>query len=82
MVYGLQARAYLERGTADNNPDAYKKAAEYARKAITTSGCTPLTQAAVGGPDSTGFTQRHGANKLPGSGASPCSPATSVANLF
>ncbi len=41
MVYGLQARAYLERGTADNNPDAYKKAAEYARKAITTSGCTP-----------------------------------------
>lgn len=33
MVYGLQARAYLERGTADNNPDAYKKAAEYARKA-------------------------------------------------
>ena len=54
MVYGLQARAYLERGTADNNPDAYKKAAEYARKAITTSGCTPLTQAQWEDP-TTGF---------------------------
>ena len=54
MVYGLQARAYLERGTADNNPDAYKKAAEYARKAITTSGCTSLTQAQWEDP-TTGF---------------------------
>lgn len=44
MVYGLMARAYLERGTAENNAEAYAKAAEYARKAITTSGCTPLTQ--------------------------------------
>ena len=45
MVYGLQARAYLERGTSDNDSEAYKKAAEYARTAITTRGCTPLTQA-------------------------------------
>ena len=44
LVYGLKARAYLERGTAKNDPAAYKSAAEYARKAITASGCTPLTQ--------------------------------------
>ena len=44
LVYGLKARAYLERGTSKNDKEAYKKAAEYARKAITTSGCTPLTQ--------------------------------------
>lgn len=54
MVYGLQARAYLERGTSDNDSEAYKKAAEYARKAITTSGCTPLTQAQWEDP-TTGF---------------------------
>jgi len=42
VVYGLYARAYLERGAlSDEN---YKLAAEYARKAIGTSGCTPLTQ--------------------------------------
>ena len=44
MVYGLKARAYLERGTAKDDAEAYRSAAEYARKAITTSGCTPLTQ--------------------------------------
>lgn len=44
MIYGLMARAYLERGTADNDAAAYAKAAEYARKAISASGCTPLTQ--------------------------------------
>ena len=44
LVYGLKARAYLERGTSKKDAEAYKKAAEYARKAITTSGCTPLTQ--------------------------------------
>lgn len=44
LVYGLKARAYLERGTAKNDPEAYRSAAEYARKAITASGCTPLTQ--------------------------------------
>ena len=44
LVYGLKARAYLERGTAKNDVAAYRSAAEYARKAITASGCTPLTQ--------------------------------------
>ena len=44
-VYGLYARAYLELGAADDkvNTEAYKKAGEYARKAIATSGKTPLT---------------------------------------
>ncbi|MDR3189246.1 MAG: RagB/SusD family nutrient uptake outer membrane protein [Prevotellaceae bacterium] len=42
-VYGLYARAYLERGTAGVS-GAYAKAAEFARRAITESGCTPLTQ--------------------------------------
>lgn len=51
VVYGMKARAYLERGTAfDDAADnanavkAYASAAEFARKAITASGCTPLTQ--------------------------------------
>lgn len=44
MVYGLKARAYLERGTAKDDAEAYRSAAEYARKSITSSGCTPLTQ--------------------------------------
>ena len=44
MVYGLKARAYLERGTAKDDAEAYRSAAEYARKSITASGCTPLTQ--------------------------------------
>lgn len=50
-VYGMKARAYLERGTAygdsgdeESSSAAYASAAEYARKAITASGCTPLTQ--------------------------------------
>ena len=50
-VYGLQARAYLERATSlEEDGDAevsakyYAKAAEFARKAITSSGCEPLTQ--------------------------------------
>ena len=58
VVYGLKARAYLwlggfEEGKYDlaKYPDvltgnaAYAKAAEYARKAITASGCQPLTEA-------------------------------------
>ena len=58
VVYGLKARAYLwlggfEEGKYDlaKYPDvltgnaAYAKAAEYARKAITASGCRPLTEA-------------------------------------
>jgi len=57
VVYGLKARAYLwlggfEEGMYDTAkyPDvltgnaAYRKAAEYARKAITASGCSPLTE--------------------------------------
>ena len=51
FVYGMKARAYLERGTAGEDAgddsaasEAYAKAAEYARMAITASGCTPLTQ--------------------------------------
>ncbi len=51
FVYGMKARAYLERGTSfddDNDSEsakkAYASAATYARKAIETSGCTPLTQ--------------------------------------
>ncbi len=50
-VYGLEARAYLERATSleedgdvELSADYYKKAAEFARKAITSSGCEPLTQ--------------------------------------
>lgn len=42
VVYGLSARAYLERGYA-GQAGAYAKAAEYARKAIN-CGYTPLTQ--------------------------------------
>ena len=44
LVYGLKARAWLERGTAKEDNAAYAQAAEYARQAITASGCTPLTQ--------------------------------------
>lgn len=48
FVYGLKARAWLERGKpgddAPENEDAFRKAAEYARLAINTSGRTPLTQ--------------------------------------
>lgn len=43
VVYGLYARTYLELSAYD--PDTYYPlAAEYARKAIDASGCTPLTQ--------------------------------------
>jgi hypothetical protein len=42
-VYGLYARAYLERGTA-GVAGAYEKAAEYARRAITECGYMPMTQ--------------------------------------
>lgn len=51
-IYGLYARAYLELGAAAEEDGvsggiydgAYQKAAEYARKAIDASGCTPLTE--------------------------------------
>jgi hypothetical protein len=46
-VYGLYARAYLEMGYWKNGGDrtAFNNAAKYARKAIETSGKTPLTYA-------------------------------------
>lgn len=51
LIYGMKARAYLERGTAkeeagdqSGSAEAFSKAAEYARLAISTSRCTPLTQ--------------------------------------
>lgn len=45
-VYGLYARAYLEMGywTESGEMEAFRNAAAYARKAIETSGKTPLTQ--------------------------------------
>ena len=45
--YGMYAKAYLEMGywKAGGDMEAFKKAAEYARLAITTSGKTPLTEA-------------------------------------
>ena len=45
LIYGLKARAYIDRATAHEDPELYAKAAEYARKAISSSSCTPLTQA-------------------------------------
>ena len=44
LVYGLKARAYLERATSNNDMTDYTEAGKYARMAINTSGCTPLTQ--------------------------------------
>ncbi len=43
VVYGLKARAYLWLGGSDES--AYAKAAEYARKAITESGCSIMSEA-------------------------------------
>lgn len=61
VVYGLKARTYLWLGgfseTYENVPtgnDAYRKAAEYARKAINASGCTIMTEAQFTDPI-TGF---------------------------
>ncbi len=47
MVYGLYARTYLELGYVSDTEydnDVFKKAQEYAEKAIATSGATALTQ--------------------------------------
>lgn len=44
LVYGLKARSYIDRATAHEDADLYANAAKYARKAITSSSCTPLTQ--------------------------------------
>lgn len=45
-VYGMYARAYIEMGywKKGGDTDAFISAADYARKAITTSGKTPLTE--------------------------------------
>lgn len=76
-VYGLMARAYLERGTAGDS-GAYASAAEYARKAITASGCTPLTQAQWEDPK-TGFNSATSNNAWIWGLALP---SESVANLY
>lgn len=52
VVYGIKARAYLWLGGFDRAN--YAKAAEYARKAIDASGCTPLNEAEWTDPK-TGF---------------------------
>lgn len=44
VVYGMKARAWLERGSAGVT-DGYKNAAEYAAKAIAEFGGKPMTQA-------------------------------------
>lgn len=44
LVYGLMARAHLEHATSTQNKEEYGEAAWFARKAINTSDCTPLTQ--------------------------------------
>lgn len=55
-VYGLYARAYLEMGYWKDGGDTemFRQAANYARKAIEASGCTPLTQSQWEDPK-TGF---------------------------
>ncbi len=59
VVYGLYARAYLE--LAQYDAELYKKAAEYARKAIDESGCTPLTESEWQSASS-GFNSSNGQN--------------------
>ena len=53
VVYGLKARAYLERGSAGVD-GAFDKAADYALRAITAFGGAPLTQEQWENP-TTGF---------------------------
>ncbi|MCF0176853.1 MAG: RagB/SusD family nutrient uptake outer membrane protein [Bacteroidales bacterium] len=43
LVYGIRAKTYLDMACNDNKPETFALAAEYARKAITASGRTPLT---------------------------------------
>ena len=78
LVYGLKARAWLERGTAKNDAEAYVSAAEYARLAINASGCTPLTQEQWEDP-SNGFYSAMSNNAWIWGLALP---SESVANLF
>jgi len=78
LVYGLKARAWLERGTAKNDAESYRQAAEYARQAITASGCTPLTQEQWEDPTN-GFNSATSNNAWIWGLALP---SESVANLF
>ena len=78
LVYGLKARAWLERGTAKEDNAAYAQAAEYARQAITASGCTPLTQEQWEDPTN-GFNSATSNNAWIWGLALP---SESVANLF
>ena len=78
LVYGLKARAWLERGTAKNDAESYRQAAEYARLAITASGCTPLTQEQWEDPTN-GFNSATSNNAWIWGLALP---SESVANLF
>ena len=84
VVYGLKARAFLERATSieedkgDGAEDLYRSAAEYARKAITASGCTPLTQAQWEDPK-TGFNSATSNNSWI---LGLALPSESVANLL
>ena len=78
LVYGLKARAWLERGTAKEDDAAYAQAAEYARQAITASGCTPLTQEQWEDPTN-GFNSATSNNAWIWGLALP---SESVANLF
>ena len=62
LVYGLKARAWLERGTAKNDAEAYVSAAEYARLAASTATFTTVstcaTSAAIRGSIPTAKTRR------------------------
>lgn len=68
VVYGLYARAYTNLASRVNTSESYKdgaayweKAKEYAEKAISTSGCTPLTEAEWTDPIN-GFNNRNAQN--------------------
>ena len=77
VVYGISARAWLERGSAGVD-GAFAKAAEYARKAIDQSNYTPLTQEQWEDP-SNGFNSATANNAWIWGLALP---SESVANLF
>ena len=85
LVYGMKARAWLERGSAfadagasSESVRAFTEAAEYARMAITASGCTPLTQDQWEDPDN-GFNNASSNNAWIWGLALP---SESVSNLF
>lgn len=68
VVYGLYARSYLNlasrvsaSATYKDESNYWKQAAAYADKAISTSGCTPLTEAQWTDPEN-GFNNRNSQN--------------------